>query len=243
MLIGRKQILAIGNPVPTGRLATARQVVLFGVILLGASLILVLMAQEWSFGLTVQALEGAIRSWGAWGVFASIGLMIIHSFVPFPAEFLAIANGMVYGLVWGTVITWIGAMLGAFLAFGLARKFGRPFVERMVTRKDWHIWDNRMAAQGGHLVLISRFIPIIAFNLINYAAGLMRVSWWTFGWATGIGILPMTILMVVVGDHIESLTWLTWGLLLAGGLMLWLVLRWKFRPLLEGENQTLAEKR
>ncbi len=150
---------------------------------------------------------------------------------------------MVYGLVCGTVITWTGAMLGAFLAFGLARKFGRPFVEMMVTRKDWHIWDNRMAAQGGHLVLIGRFIPIIAFNLINYAAGLMRVSWWTFGWATGIGILPMIILMVVVGDHIESLTWQTWGLLLAGGLMLWLVLRWKFRPLLEGESQTLAEKR
>ncbi len=235
--------MAIGNPVPTRRLATARQVVLFGVVLLGITLILVLMAREWPFGLTVQVMETAIRSLGAWGVFASIGLMVVHSFVPFPAEFLAIANGMVYGLVWGTVITWIGAMLGAFLAFGLARKFGRPFVERMVTRKDWHIWDNRMAAQGGHLVLLSRFIPIIAFNLINYAAGLMRVSWWTFGWATGIGILPMTILMVVVGDHIESLTWQTWGLLLAGGLMLWLVLRWKFRSLLEGESQTLAEKR
>ena len=241
MLIGRKQILAIGNPVPTRRLVTSRQVVLLGVILLSASLILVLMAQEWSFGLTVKAFEEAIRSTGAWGVIASIGLMIIHSFVPFPAEFLAVANGMVYGPIWGTVITWTGAMLGAFLAFGLARKFGRPFVERMVTRKDWHIWDNRMAAQGGHLVLISRFIPIIAFNLINYAAGLMRVSWWTFGWATGIGILPMTILMVVVGDNIENLTWQTWGLLLAGGLMLWLVLRWKFRQLLEGESQTLAE--
>lgn len=220
-----------------------RQVVLWGVIVLGVTLILFLLAWEWSFGLTAQALEEAIRSWGAWGVFASIGLMIIHSFVPFPAEFLAMANGMVYGLVWGTVITWTGAMLGAFLAFGLARKFGRPFVEMVVTRKDWHIWDNRMAAQGGHLVLVSRFIPIIAFNLINYAAGLMRVSWWTFGWATGIGILPMTILMVVVGDHFESLTWQIWGLLLAGGLMLWLVLRWKFRLLLEGESQTLAEKR
>ena len=220
-----------------------RQAVLSGVIVLGVILILVLMAWEWSFGLTVQAMEEAIRSWGTWGVFASIGLMIIHSFVPFPAEFLAIANGMVYGLVWGTVITWIGAMLGAFLAFGLARKFGRPFVEMAVRRKDWHIWDDRMAAQGGHVVLISRFIPIIAFNLINYAAGLMRVSWWTFGWATGIGILPMIILMVVVGDNIESLTWRTWGLLLAGGLMLWLVFRWKFRPLLEGESQTRAKKR
>lgn len=235
--------MAIDNPVPTGRLATARQVVLFGVIVLGASLILALIAQEWSFGLTVQAFEETIRSTGAWGVIASIGLMIIHSFVPFPAEFLAIANGMVYGLVWGTVITWTGAMLGAFLAFGLARKLGRPFVEMMVTKKNWHIWDKRAATEGGHLVLISRFIPVIAFNLINYAAGLTRISWWTFAWATGIGILPLTVLMVVMGDRIESMTWETWVLLFAGGLVLLFVLRWKFRPLLAGESQTLAEKR
>ena len=243
MLIGRKQILAIDNPVPTGRLATARQVVLFGVIVLGASLILALIAQEWSFGLTVQAFEETIRSTGDWGVIASIGLMINRSFVPFPAEFLAIANGMVYGLVWGTVITWTGAMLGAFLAFGLARKLGRPFVEMMVTKKNWHIWDKRAATEGGHLVLISRFIPVIAFNLINYAAGLTRISWWTFAWATGIGILPLTVLMVVMGDRIESMTWETWVLLFAGGLVLLFVLRWKFRPLLAGESQTLAEKR
>lgn len=233
--------MANGNPVPTRRLVTARQVVLLGVILLSASLILVLMTQEWSFGLTAQAFEEAIRSTGAWGVIASIGLMIIHSFVPFPAEFLAVANGMVYGPIWGTVITWTGAMLGAFLAFGLARKLGRPFVETMVTKKNWHIWDKRAATEGGHLVLISRFIPVIAFNLINYAAGLTRISWWTFAWATGIGILPLTVLMVVMGDRIESMTWETWVLLFAGGLVLCLVLRWKFRPLLEGESQTLAE--
>ena len=243
MLIGGKQILSIGKPLRFRALVTVQRFVLFGLILLGASLILVLMAQEWSFGLTVQAFEEAIRSTGAWGVIASIGLMIIHSFVPFPAEFLAVANGMVYGPIWGTVITWTGAMLGAFLAFGLARKLGRPFVEMMVTKKNWHIWDKRAATEGGHLVLISRFIPVIAFNLINYAAGLTRISWWTFAWATGIGILPLTVLMVVMGDRIESMTWETWVLLFAGGLVLWFVLRRKFRPLLEGENPSVVEKR
>jgi len=29
-----------------------------------------------------------------WGVIASILLMVAHSFIPFPAEFVAIANGM-----------------------------------------------------------------------------------------------------------------------------------------------------
>jgi uncharacterized membrane protein YdjX (TVP38/TMEM64 family) len=60
-----------------------------------------------------------IRSLGAWGPLGSIGLMTLHSFVPFPAELLTIANGMVFGSFWGVVITWSGAMLGAYASFGL----------------------------------------------------------------------------------------------------------------------------
>ncbi len=166
-----------------------------------------------------------------------MGLMILHSFVPFPAEFLAIANGMVYGPIWGTVVTWSGAMMGAFLAFGLAKALGRPFVEAMVAKKNWYVLDEWAAARGGRLVLISRFIPVIAFNLINYAAGLTRISWWTFAWATGIGILPLTTLMVVMGDRIETLAWEMWLLLGAGALILWFVFRHKFQPSREREGR------
>src|SRR5512138_704260 len=90
--------------------------------------LIVLVAVGWwaaSFGMvdSVEAAEARIRSWGAWGVAGSIGLMIVHSFVPFPAEIIALANGMLYGPLWGAVITWIGAMLGASVAFGLGRAF------------------------------------------------------------------------------------------------------------------------
>ena len=183
----------------------------------------------WGEGLTVQAFEQTIRAWGVWGVLASIGLMVVHSFVPFPAELLTFANGMVYGAFWGTVITWTGAMLGAFAAFGVARVLGRPFVEGMVARRDWHALDDWAAREGWQVLLISRFVPVIAFNLINYAAGLTRVGWWTFAWTTGLGILPLTVLFVVMGDHIEHLGWGAWALLLAGGLLLWLALRRRLR--------------
>ncbi len=176
----------------------------------------------------IQQIEDEIQSWGSLSVVASIGLMVVHSFVPFPAEFVAIANGMLFGLVWGVVLTWIGAMLGAFAAFGLARLLGRPFVERMVRRKDWKHIDDWTADRGWQLLLISRFIPVIAFNLVNYAAGLTRVSWVTFAWTTGVGILPVTVLMVLAGDNIELMSWEAWLLLVACGIALWLALRRRF---------------
>lgn len=186
---------------------------------------------------SARGFEVTILSWGMWGVLGSIGLMIVHSLVPFPAEFLAIANGMVYGPLWGTVITWTGAMLGAFLAFGLARALGRPFVELMVTKQRWHVLDEWAAARSVYLVLLSRFIPVIAFNLVNYAAGLARISWWNFTWATGIGILPFTVMMVVLGDHIDVLSWEIWALLLVAGFFLWLIFQWRLKLVQSPENQ------
>ncbi|MFQ6022254.1 MAG: TVP38/TMEM64 family protein [Acidiferrobacterales bacterium] len=178
---------------------------------------------RWWPHISMADIKRFVKSSGHWGVGASISLMVLHSFVPFPAELVAIANGMIYGPIWGTVITWIGAMLGAFLAFGLSRKIGRPFVRRMLTNKRVRKVDDWLARYGAGALLFSRFIPVIAFNLINYAAGLTKISWWTFGWMTGVGILPLTTLMVVMGDQIETLSWQVWLLLLAAGLVLWLI--------------------
>ncbi len=195
-----------------------------GILVVG---VLAALSLGWEPGFRVQDFEDTIVSWGPWGVAASVGLMVLHSFIPFPAEFLAIANGMVYGPFWGIVITWGGAMLGAFAAFGLARWLGRPFVAHMVARRDWQVLDDWAERQGGKMVLIARFIPVIAFNLVNYAAGLTKISWGTFAWTTGVGILPMTALMVIMGDNIDTLAWERWLLLLAAALALWFVVRRK----------------
>ena len=184
---------------------------------------------------SIEEFERLIESWGPWGVLAAIGLMIVHSFVPFPAEFVAIANGMIYGTFWGTVITWVGAMLGAFLSFGLTRVFGRPFVSKMLSANRLQAVDDWVAHHGGKTLLLSRFIPVISFNLINYAAGLTRLSWWTFAWATGLGILPLTTIMVIMGDQMETLPWYAWILLFAVGVALWLLAHHLSKPKNEGK--------
>jgi uncharacterized membrane protein YdjX (TVP38/TMEM64 family) len=98
-------------------------------------------------------------------------------------------------------------MLGAFLAFGLSRKLGRPFVRGIISEGKMRTFDAWAENYGGGALLISRLIPVIAFNLINYVAGLTRMSWWTFAWTTGIGILPMTTLMVIMGVGLASFSW------------------------------------
>lgn len=144
---------------------------------------------------------------GAWGALAIVFLMVLHCLVPFPAELLALAAGAAFGSVLGTLLVWTGAMLGAALSFWLSRRLGRRAVERLLPARHRASLDRWTEEQGAMTLLVSRFIPLIAFNLINYAAGLTRVSWWTFLWTTAIGILPITALSVWLGARMATLEW------------------------------------
>jgi uncharacterized membrane protein YdjX (TVP38/TMEM64 family) len=169
--------------------------------------------------LNTQDVESFAEAWGAWSAAASILLMVLHSFMPLPAEVIAIANGMLFGPVWGIVVTWIGAMLGAALAFAFARGIGRPLTRRLVSERRWRALESWNARPS--TLLLVRLVPVISFNLVNYAAGVTGIGWWPFLWTTGIGILPITAISVIFGDRMMSITWPVWLLIAAGLLALW----------------------
>jgi uncharacterized membrane protein YdjX (TVP38/TMEM64 family) len=45
-------------------------------------------------------------------------------------------------------------------------------------------------------------IPLVSFNVVNYGAGIMGISWWTFIWTTAVGIVPGTIATVLVTESV-----------------------------------------
>ena len=51
------------------------------------------------------------------------------------------------------------------------------------------------------------------------------VPLFTFIWTTAIGMLPVTIIVVYMGANIDEISWWQWGLLLAGGLAVWGLMR------------------
>lgn len=206
-----------------------------GVVLAAGLILLVLVGlaawylwpREFSVGRDFS-IEGAvtqIRAWGQWAALSSIALMVAHSFLPFPSEIITLANGMVFGPLWGSAISWVGAMLGALSTFGLVRLLGRPFVFRMLSEYQLRRLSEWSSVQGGAALLIGRLIPLIAFNLLNYAAALTDISWWTFIWATGLGILPLTVLLNVFGASMLTMKAWNWVWLLLGAIaaLVWAV--------------------
>jgi uncharacterized membrane protein YdjX (TVP38/TMEM64 family) len=185
---------------------------------------------------SAEHLAQTLPSTAVWMSVAIVGLMVLHTLVPLPAELLALAAGMALGPLWGGLVTWIGAMLGAFLGFFLARTLGRPFLRGLVPFQRLEHWLGRLQHADILLLLAVRLLPVISFNLINYALGLSPIGWWRFTWTTGVGIIPVTVFVVVFGAHLGD--W--WVLALMSvvavlvGLGGYLLLRYRQRRPCEG---------
>jgi uncharacterized membrane protein YdjX (TVP38/TMEM64 family) len=121
-------------------------------------------------------------------------------------------------------------MLGAIISFALARCLGEPLARRLVPARHWDALKNWEADQGAVALLIARLIPVISFNLINYAAGVAGVRWPVFLWTTAIGILPLTVLSVVLGHQLVDAPLWAWLAVAAGLVVLWVASRRFRRP-------------
>ena len=151
-----------------------------------------------------EAVQQLLDHTPVWLPFAIIGLMILHTLVPVPAEFLAVAAGMTLGPLWGFVTIWTGAMLGAYLGFWLTRAFGQPVLRLLVSPSRLERSQRWLQHVDVPLLLAVRLLPVLSFNLINFALGLTAISWWRFSWTTALGIVPATVLMVAFGAHLDD---------------------------------------
>lgn len=157
---------------------------------------------------------------GPAGALLSVALMVLAATSAFPAEIIALSNGVVFGPWAGTGLTWGGAMLGAWVAYGLARQGSLGAV---------HIPPRIHRATGRPLALLTlRLIPLFPFFLINYGCGAARVPFWRFTWTTALGILPLSVLLSGLGAHLLLAPWavgVLFVLLAVGGWLTW----WRHR--------------
>jgi uncharacterized membrane protein YdjX (TVP38/TMEM64 family) len=148
-----------------------------------------------------------ILSWGVAAPLMSILLMTLQAIIaPLPAFLITAANGLVFGVYWGTVISWIGAMCGALVSFAISRVFFESFRRKISRHKKGLEYLDRLSSKYGFkVILTARLLPFISFDIISYAAGLSTIKLRSFILATGIGMLPATIVYTAFGFEMEKL--------------------------------------
>ncbi len=138
-------------------------------------------------------LENLHRFREAAGIFAPlifIAAYAVGTVFAFSGALLTLSGGLLFGTLVGAALVVIGATTGATLAFLLARYAGRGTVERFVSGRQLEKFDRVVSGSGFSAVLFTRFVPLLPFNLLNFAWGLTGVNLRDYVIGTAIGILP-----------------------------------------------------
>lgn len=153
----------------------------------------------------VDTIKGYILSFGLWAPVISFGFMLFQAvIVPLPANLITFANASLFGWGYGALLSWTSAMAGAALCFALARYLGREITEKVTSKFALQEIDPFFRQYGKYCILIARLLPFISFDVVSYAAGLTSMSFRSFFWATGVGLLPTTLLYSCSGEMLTG---------------------------------------
>ena len=148
----------------------------------------------------VKNFSNWIRDLGMAGALIFIGVYALAAVFFVPGAIFTIAAGLIYGVVGGTAVALLGATLGAGLAFLVARYFlRRPIKEMARKNKKFSAIDEAIGKEGWKIVGLLRLSPLIPFEVSNYFYGVTSISFWPYVLASGIGMLPGTLLYAYLG--------------------------------------------
>ncbi len=147
---------------------------------------------------SVKDIRETIGSFGWWGSVVFVAGYGVLSLVPIPKSVVSVAAGFIWGFGLGVALVTIASAIGAGLAFLIGRALGRDLVERVIGDRLRRI-DDALSEKGLRAVIVLRLIPILPFTVVNYGAGLTEVSVRDYALGTLIGILPGTVVFVVIG--------------------------------------------
>jgi uncharacterized membrane protein YdjX (TVP38/TMEM64 family) len=115
-----------------------------------------------------------------------------------PASIFVLSAGIIWGWKLGTLYSMCGGMLGACAAYFAGRFLGEGLLERF--GRAGAAVSKQVENAGFKSMLIARLIPGPPFALWNYAAGIARMKFSDYFFATLIGILPANILFTYCAD-------------------------------------------
>lgn len=176
------------------------------------------------------------------GVALLYALIVIHTFVWYPAEIVDAAAGFVYGFWPALALMMSGWILQGLIAYTIGRNAARPVLYRFIGEERFTKMERLIESGGATLQLAARLVPIVPFSLFSYVAGAARVPVTRFVWTTAVGYVPITALSVYFGTQLEELSLsnpLLWGSVLA--LLGLLLVTSKLRPLVSARAAPEAE--
>ena len=118
-----------------------------------------------------------------------------------PASAFTLAGGVLFGFWRGLLLNWVSAVIGATLAYLFVHALCGTTCRELLGRRAETL--EQLASRHGFLgTLRLRLIPLVPFNLLNFAAALSGVRRRDYILATALGIIPGTAIYTYFADSL-----------------------------------------
>lgn len=118
------------------------------------------------------------------GPLAPVAFVVLQTvqvvLAPIPGQTLAGVGGYLFGTLWGAVYSMVGVVLGSAVVFLATRRFGRPYVERVVDPSALTRWDEFVDRAGVPGLFVLFLLPTFPDDVLCFVAGLTDVRFRTF---------------------------------------------------------------
>lgn len=156
--------------------------------------------------LSAESLRSYVSGFGALAPIAYLFMWLIMPIGFFPVPVLAIAGGLAFGIPFGSLLTILGAMGNSSIMYWMGRFWMRDRVIAWIHKNESRAyvrWLEQLSGPKGFVaLLVLRLTPLVPYNLINYASGLIGISFLNYSLATFIGIIPATFVFLNMGSSL-----------------------------------------
>ena len=152
------------------------------------------------------AFKEFIDNIGFFGWFVTLGIQLLQIFIAFiPGEPIELMLGFVWGPWIGLLTSLIGIFIGSLVIFLLVKKFGRPFVEKVVGDKDLTTYKFLSNPKKIELtVFIIFFIPGTPKDALTYITALSPIKPVRYLIIANIARIPSIVTSTLLGDSLAE---------------------------------------
>jgi len=151
-----------------------------------------------------ERVSAFLASLGPLSFVGFIGLQALQVVAaPIPGEVTGVMGGFLYGPFLGLFLSTIGLTLGSWINFALSKTFGRPFVDRFVSKKTLDKYDYLLHHKGAFLVFVLFLIPGFPKDILCYILGLGHLTTREFLIISTVGRFGGTVLLTLGGNYLR----------------------------------------
>lgn len=170
------------------------------------------------------------------GVYAPLAFVALQTvqviLAPIPGQVLGGVGGYLFGTDTGTAYSLLGVTVGSAVVFILARRYGRPYVEQVLSPDALARWDDFVDRSGAAGLFVLFLLPTFPDDLLCLVAGLSEIRLRTFLVLVVVGRAPSFFAVAYAGQEFAAGQLGSFAAVLTGlTVVSVLVLLWKDRLL------------